>query len=321
MDEYDFMFRTLLGRRLNEIEREAVERRLAGEGSALTVETLREEIIASQEFFHINRELIFPTLFPTPCIVTAKTPLGQEIFTDLRQLHLGFAIATGNFEPDETAFIKNFIRPGHRIIDAGANIGYYSLMFASLTGNAGCVYAFEPLAENFVKLQAALRRNNLDNVVRVFTVGLADAGGECDIAYGEGTLNIGGAHIVPSPVAAVPGECRERIRLASLDELLPSERIDFVKMDVEGSEWLVIRGAAKLLKRCHPVMLIEINEPQLRAVSGVTPEFFIDGLCALGYEVYQIGGGGNLMRLDKPQATIKELLRISGIVNVVARCP
>ena len=75
-----------------------------------------------------------------------------------------------SYEPFETSLLSAEVRPGMTIVDVGANIGYYTLLFSKLTGESGHVYAFEPEPENFALLQQNLARNNRTNV-KVFNAG------------------------------------------------------------------------------------------------------------------------------------------------------
>ena len=82
-----------------------------------------------------------------------------------------------SYEPFETSLLTAEVRPGMTIVDIGANIGYYTLLFSKLTGESGCVYAFEPEPKNFALLQQNLSRNNRTNVV-AFNLAASDLTGE-----------------------------------------------------------------------------------------------------------------------------------------------
>ena len=83
---------------------------------------------------------------------------------------------TGVWEPEATQFISSVLKPGMSVVDIGAEIGYYTLLFARLVGPKGCVYSFEPKPSIKAKLDKNIERNGLDNV-RTFGLALFDESG------------------------------------------------------------------------------------------------------------------------------------------------
>jgi FkbM family methyltransferase len=178
-------------------------------------------------------------------------------------------IRTGEYMQSELDGIAGLIRlcaPDPVLLDIGANIGVHSLLFSALAGGQGRVYAFEAQRIVYQMLMGNLALNNIENVY-VRGVALGRAAGELKLPpvdYGK-PWNFGGMSLVaendepqfrpgtPESAAADKGEAIPVITLDSLN--LP--RIDFIKLDVEGMEEDVLRGAVRTLDRTRPLMQVE----------------------------------------------------------------
>jgi FkbM family methyltransferase len=316
IDDYDRVFEGLLGRPLNATERPRVAARLAEPDGGPSVPALVAEVLRSDEFFMRHREAFAARFFPEPCVVAARTPLGDEVLADLRQFHLGFAIAGGHFEPNETAFVRNTVRRGQTVVDVGANIGYFTTMFARLVGNEGKVFAFEPVEDSFRKLSWAVERASAGHIVRLHPFALSDDAGETSIVYERRSLNIGAARFGAAGDGAA-GLREQRVRTARLDDVLAGEPVDFLKIDVEGAEHLVMQGAPQALARRIPFMMVEFNAAQLAAVSGVTPATLLGLFLDHGYGAHALEARGRLAALPDPRSALDALLARSGVVNLV----
>lgn len=169
--------------------------------------------------------------------------------------HVGRAVSQwGRYEREELELLMQALRgridPAGTCLDIGANIGNHALFFA---GYFAEVFAFEPNPRTFALLQfnAALRPN-----VRCFDIGLSDRAGSARLTVPAG--NAGMATLEGSAAAAHGGQSVE-CRLARADDLpaLRAKRVALIKIDVEGHEASVLRGAAALLARDRPVVVFE----------------------------------------------------------------
>jgi FkbM family methyltransferase len=162
-----------------------------------------------------------------------------------------------------------FIKPGDTVVDAGANIGDNTIAYARATAGVatGYVLAFEPNPLAF----ECLRRNMAGHShVQCERLGLSDEHSSGELAIGP---NAGAAYLTPG----------ESIKVAPLDQWnLP--RLAFMKIDVEGYEPRVLRGAVETIRRCHPVMYIEINPGALER-AGFTAETVRSWLIEEGYRI------------------------------------
>jgi FkbM family methyltransferase len=165
----------------------------------------------------------------------------------------------------ERELIASLLRPGQRVADVGANIGYYLLLFESLVGPGGKVDCIEPEADNLAELERNLRRNGFANA-RILPVAAGSSDGVVTLRQGvNGT-------VVPDGSGPV------QVPLRRLDSVL-EEPIDLLKVDVEGYEGHVLRGAQRLLARRRPTLMIEIHPGFL------SPPYTIDDILGMIREV------------------------------------
>ena len=173
----------------------------------------------------------------------------------------------------EMRFILDFLRPGDNFIDAGANIGLYTLLALSVVGDNGHVYAFEPNPHVAAMLRESLRLNSASNVT-IHEIGLADVDGSAAFsADGDDCTS----HIVASSTTA-----NTEILIARLDRILDDIPYAMAKFDIEGYEPFAIRGASQWTKTGNPpVMLIEMGGYSKR--HGISTSDFIQELEQIGY--------------------------------------
>lgn len=207
---------------------------------------------------------------------------------------------SGSFEPNELWYLGEVLRPGMCFVDIGANEGFYSIYAAKKAGTSGRVFSFEPSPRERPWLERNVRANQLDNVA-ISPLALADAPGEAVLNLadaehnGQNTLGSFGHQGVT---------CAEsvKVELATLDALRESgkiPKIDVIKMDVEGAELKVLRGALDTLKNDRPLILMELFDAALRG-QGASAEEVIDFLRDIGYAISEFDlGSGTLVNMRK----------------------
>jgi FkbM family methyltransferase len=168
------------------------------------------------------------------------------------------------------AMLRHLVRPGDVVYDAGANLGLYARYLITVLG-AGRVIAFEPAAENRPLLGRNLALGKIASQVMVLPVALADADGTApfqvdDMQSTSGTLSkvTGGEPSVGRQNVGL-GPLTTEVACRSLDSLVAEglPKPDVIKIDVEGAEALLLRGAAALLKQSSPRLLIELHGAQV----------------------------------------------------------
>lgn len=198
--------------------------------------------------------------------------------------------------------LKKIIKKDFICIDVGANQGEYTLWMAKLAGKNGKIIAFEPLTKMFNQLNENIQLNqDLRNQIITLKKGLSDVVGEIPIYAvnpdDKFSDNEGMPTIFPTNTK---NTFIENIPLSTLDiecENLQINKLNFIKIDVEGAELNVIKGGINTIKKFKPVLLIEFNEATFNA-AGYTSKHIIDLLSKLGYKFYLIGVRGTLKKLD-----------------------
>ena len=166
----------------------------------------------------------------------------------------GSRFVKGTYEPIQSAAFQRLIQPGHVVFDVGAHVGYYTVLSSVLAGPSGQVIAFEPLPANLKYLRRHLKLNACDNV-RILTncVGEGSSIARFDDSHGTG-------------VGHLANEGSFEVQVRSLDEMIESGELpipQFLKIDVEGAELLVLKGAERLLRRHHPTLVLSTHSADL----------------------------------------------------------
>jgi len=184
--------------------------------------------------------------------------------------------------------VRRFVRKGDTVVDIGANWGFFTANFARLVGPAGQVHAIEPDPSHRGSLEAMRARHGN---VTLYATGLSDHDGEgiLHVPVMDGRP-VGALASLTVPAGRV-GIAHQQVRvpLTRLDSLLPRGlRVAFVKCDVEGHELAVLRGAGALLRRDHPVILVEIEQRHQKEDIRDTFEYLV----RLGYAGYALRAEG-----------------------------
>ena len=238
--------------------------------------------LRTQAYFTIQREWLahWPVQIHgviTQIMLVAVSPMAPawyqvepHIRMQLDPADLGprLILETGVYEPVSVAMVSEHLGPGATFIDVGADIGYYSLKAAPLVGVTGHVIAVEPNPETLVRLRVNLAASDA-SVVAIAPVACSDAEGMMDL-YVAPHSNLGETSLSKENASQEGAVTRTyKVRTRPLDDIVRESgvtRVDAIKIDVEGAEYLVLKGAQQTLDRFHPMVLVEIVEHQLAAM-------------------------------------------------------
>ena len=173
-----------------------------------------------------------------------------KILSGLGEFGLTGNIYCGFMEYEDMLFLLHVLRPEHIFVDVGANVGAYTILASKVVGSKSV--AFEPLPETAARLKDQVQINRIEHLVDVRNIGVGEQEGELYFTNNSDTVNkvsLSGA-----------AENTTRVRVGVLDRELPLDGEYFLKVDVEGFESQVIRGAEKILASGHVLaMIVELN--------------------------------------------------------------
>jgi len=200
---------------------------------------------------------------------------------------------------EEMPLLEKLVEPGMQILDVGANIGLYTLLLARLTGEAGRVFAFEPEPNLFSVLCENCAANNAVNVTP-FQCAAGDANGRA--TFQRATFNSGDNRLGGSK----PGAQSIEVEVARLDEVLPVQTVQFIKLDVQGHELGALTGMHRVLESSPDVrVLFEFWPTGLRAANA-SPESLFKFFQERGFLIYELEKG-QARTLETPVSVVSKL--------------
>jgi FkbM family methyltransferase len=190
------------------------------------------------------------------------------------------------WEADVVRLLQRTLRAGSTFVDVGANVGFHSVVASRLVGPLGSVVAVEPEPFSLELLRANLWRHRCENA-RIYAVAASDAAGETRLAPDAAGRS-------GSALTAGPGL---PVETARLDELLGDVTVDVLKVDVEGAEPLVLRGAQELLERSRSVTAVV----ELRAghLDGSTASEALALYQEMGFSICSLRPSGQIVPAER----------------------
>jgi FkbM family methyltransferase len=209
---------------------------------------------------------------------------GARFSVDLRD-RIQRQMWCASYEPHVTHCLKSILRPGDTFVDVGAHIGYHSFYAAGVVGTTGRVFSFEPDPSVYARL-----KRNLEPFPHAYAFHYAVWKHEAELLFersscaqesGWGSLTtvrtLGTGEQIPIHAVSLDGWSRE----------IDSSAVRAIKIDAEGSELAVLKGATKLIEESRPVLLLEVNDVVLRQ-GGASGNLILSELRDLGYRIYEI---------------------------------
>ena len=156
----------------------------------------------------------------------------------------------GTYEYNNQLIFEEWIKPGNVVFDIGAHVGFFTLLASSLVGSRGKVFAFEPLPRNLTYLREHLQLNQVKNV-EVIEAAVSQLCGQTLLDQ-----SVSGYQTQVSEAGTL------LVTKVCLDELVESNQVpvpDYIKIDVEGHEKFVLKGAQSFLSQHHPTIFLSIH--------------------------------------------------------------
>jgi FkbM family methyltransferase len=226
--------------------------------------------------------------------------LGGGLVIDLpSESELARMIFVGDLEGEEQNIFRSLLRPGDFVLDVGANFGIYTVNAAGVVGDAGKIWAFEPTSGTFQSLQHNIAVNHLTDVVVAHKVALSDSDGSGELRVSRG------GHDAWNTLGAVlheKGYETEAVQCLRLDSALAKQSSylapSMLKLDVEGWEWHVLRGAEQLLGRPDAPMLQVEFAPTYFEANGTTIQILGDEIMRHGYALFKVVDAKTLQPIE-----------------------
>lgn len=245
--------------------------------------------------YTILTKYYFPYLAPNKkSIRTKKIKNKIRMELDITEYLQAYLYLFGNYESQTIKFLKKYIHKGNYIFDVGANIGYMSLLFSKFTGPEGKIFAFEPETNNFSMLQKNILLNNVNNIFS-YKVACSENEEELKLYLSEG-INKGQHTLLKVHQENEQFEIVKTIKLDDFFALNHLDRIDLIKIDVEGAELEVLKGMDSILTNYAPILVIEVVSSIL-AKRNLTAKDFCLFLKKYNYHPYKIRKSGNIVEL------------------------
>ncbi|MGZ3610023.1 MAG: FkbM family methyltransferase [Ktedonobacteraceae bacterium] len=195
---------------------------------------------------------------------------------------IGLALI-GEWEPDETDYLKKVTKKGNVVVDVGGNYGLYAILFSQLVGENGSVHVFEPLVYMIQDMRKNIANNNCHNNIQINNAGLSDTNGTASF-YVYTNLGPGAASSRKRWFGSYSTYESKMLKLDDYVRQNKLQRVDAIKCDVEGAELLVFKGAEKTLQKFHPTLLFEVTGAG--AKFGYRQTDLFDFLKKVGYKFY-----------------------------------
>jgi FkbM family methyltransferase len=246
------------------------------------------------------------------CAVVRKKIVVLSIDGINYKLDLGEVIDLGiylnRYEPDMVAVIQEFCRPGFTVLDIGANVGAHTLRLLRTVGDKGKVYAFEPTDYAYNKLIGNISLNRYKNITPVKMV-LSDKNAL------RQKINFRSSW----PTKGKPLEQESEVDFIRLDDWCERENIlnvDLIKLDVDGNEYNVIKGAGSMLTKWHPLILMEAWGPNFSDESR-NPFILLKNY---GYRFYNTNTRDEYINIDDLKSAVSfEGKMLDFSFNIVAK--
>lgn len=200
------------------------------------------------------------------------------------------------FEPYMVRLFSALVKPADCVIDAGANIGMTALLFAQLAAKVVC---FEPVPSTWEWLVKNIKQAE-PAVIEAVNLGLGDCETGSTVTYSAENRSGG---FVSQNIQPQRGHITEQVQIRRLDDIYQkyTDRIDFVKLDVEGYEQNVLGGMEQILHRFQPRVVLELNHWCLNAFQRITVPDFFDFLKERFPYLYAYDATGAVRDLHDPE--------------------
>jgi len=223
-----------------------------------------------------------------PIVVPAKGGFANFEIQDAQEFIQSYIYFRGFYEFRETRILRQYLRDGDVFIDVGANLGWFTLVAASIVGTKGKVIAFEPSSSIYAHLKKNVEINLFDNI-KLEKLALSDKNGTVKFQINSNENRGLGSIVLTENVDKVVEI--EKVKTLKFDDYYQDcnlDKIRFMKIDVEGAEMMVLQGMSGILqnKACDYLM-VEVSDDRLREIGSSSADV-LTLLRDYGYRLFHI---------------------------------
>lgn len=215
-----------------------------------------------------------------------KVPEFDGVFEISPRSHLlGRILVNGEYEPKLASLFLSHVAPDRDVIDVGANVGFYSVAAAKRL-SSGRVLAVEPTSGAYRRLVNNLERNEVGDRVITFNGLASDRSGDAEMHVVDGMEEYASMSPLAHDLGETAGSRAEKAAASTVDDLVVRHQLNpaIIKVDVEGAEELVFRGALETLASKRPIILSELADDYLKAFGSSSAQV-IALIESQGYQV------------------------------------
>lgn len=210
-------------------------------------------------------------------------------------------------EPETEIHLKKFLKNSKCFLDIGANVGYFTLMAKAINPDIA-VYSFEPNPNNIKKIEENIKLNNFQNI-ELSSSCVSDAAGT--VSFSVPPINESGWGRITNDHLPLDNFTHITTNAITLDQLMSENYFknntpDLVKIDVEGNEYKILKGAKEFLTKNSAILCIELNEPCLKDCGSSSQEI-IQYLKNFGYKCYAIQNDDKIIEAHENEPHYKYL--------------
>ncbi len=254
--------------------------------------------------------LEFRLRFFPPSYRSQKTVNGVHVSFDFKEDEkLQKIMYLGLYEMGVSDIMRKFLKEGDVAIDAGANVGYHTALGAGFVGKSGSVHSFEPVPEYFQKLKKLAEQNKGYHIV-CNQCALGEKGGTMrmyQIRTHRGERSFGTGSMFSGWLSNETTEAILEVPIQKLDDYVRERnlhKVKLVKIDVDGFEFPLLKGAEQFLREQSPIIICEISHPAY-ALLGAKVDDLLDYMARLSYFPFDMV---NLKKQLSKEEILKEFI-------------
>lgn len=226
----------------------------------------------------------------------AKVLQRYKMFVDTRDISLApHLLFDGYWEMWITKVFRQSVRPGMTVVDVGANFGYYTLIAADLVGSTGKVHAVEADPQNFELLRKTIDVNGFSSRVAAHCFAAVECARVVELVKHDNYL---GSHSIFSAGESQEACKKVPVQGLALDDVIAAP-VDFMKIDAEGAEPLIVRGMNRLIENSPALSMIMEFSPAYYRHQGIEPRSFLNTLRGHGFDIRVISTASTLDVLNE----------------------